>query len=186
MKDGRITELFLARDPSALSEAQKAYGSYCMKLAANILGSRQDAEECVNDALLKVWNAIPPESPKHFGAFLARVTRNAALDRRKRDSRLKRSPAEAELVLSELAEIVSGGESPEDAVLERDLRAAIGDYLKALPERKRRLFIARYFRCASIEEISKETGSSPGAVKTELFRLRKELKNYLNERDYLL
>ncbi len=186
MQDGKITELFLSRDPSALLEAQKAYGRYCMKLAMNVLGNKEDAEECVNDALYKVWNAIPPASPMHFGAFLARVTRNTALDRRKHNASYKRKLPEADAVLSELSELVSGREDPEEAAMERDLREAISAFLMTLPERKRRIFIARYFRYESIVRIAKENAVSPGSVKTELFRIRTDLKNYLTERSFII
>lgn len=185
MKDKQILTLFFKRDERAIAAAQEAYESYCMKLALNVLENRQDAEECVNDAFHKAWNAIPPAEPKDLGAYLARLTRNTALDRRRTDGRIKRG-GRAEAVLSELSELVSGAEGPEDAAIERDLKDAIEAFLMAQPERKRRVFIARYFRHASVEEISKQTGRSVSSVKTELYRLRIELKKYLDEREFFI
>lgn len=60
MEDAQIIELFFARSEDAISELDKKYGKLCHKLADNILASAQDAEECVNDAYLSTWNAIPP------------------------------------------------------------------------------------------------------------------------------
>lgn len=62
MEDAQIIELFFARSEDAISELDKKYGKLCHKLADNILASAQDAEECVNDAYLSTWNAIPPAS----------------------------------------------------------------------------------------------------------------------------
>ena len=186
MNDRSIIELFLKKDDSALSAAQEAYGAYCKKLAFNILGSMADAEECVNDVLLKAWNIIPPNEPKHFGSFIARLTRNAALDRRKYDTRLKRRTTEPETALDELEDIVSGRDDPVDAVIERELKETISEFLVDLPEERRRVFVARYFRFEEVKRIAKEEGRSVSYVKTTLFRLRNELKNYLTERGYEL
>lgn len=60
MEDAQIIELFFARSEDAISELDKKYGKLCHKLADNILASAQDAEECVNDAYLSTWHAIPP------------------------------------------------------------------------------------------------------------------------------
>lgn len=64
MEDAQIIELFFARSEDAISELDKKYGKLCHKLADNILASAQDAEECVNDAYLSTWNAIPPQRPE--------------------------------------------------------------------------------------------------------------------------
>lgn len=60
MQDEKITELFFERSQEAIEETKIKYSSYCMKVAANILKSRQDAEECVNDSYMKLWSSIPP------------------------------------------------------------------------------------------------------------------------------
>ena len=52
MDDSQIIDLFFARSELAISELDAKYGKVCHKLAHNILDSRQDAEECVNDAYL--------------------------------------------------------------------------------------------------------------------------------------
>ena len=70
MEDAQIIELFFARSEDAISELDKKYGKLCHKLADNILASAQDAEECVNDAYLSTWNAIPPQRPESLPAFV--------------------------------------------------------------------------------------------------------------------
>ena len=59
----QILELFTARDEAALTVLAEQYGGACRKIAAQILGSEQDAEEILNDALLRMWNTIPPHRP---------------------------------------------------------------------------------------------------------------------------
>lgn len=81
MEDQQIIALFWMRSETAVSETQAKYGRYCHYIAYNILRNTEDAEECVNDALMKAWNAIPPGKPGRFAAFLGKITRNLALDR---------------------------------------------------------------------------------------------------------
>ena len=90
MEDGAIIRLFFARDERAADECRKKYGGLCFTVAMNVLGDGRDAEECVNDALLSAWESIPPESPRSLSAYLCRISRNLALNRRREASAEKR------------------------------------------------------------------------------------------------
>ena len=52
MTDSELIGLFNARDERAISEIKLRYGAYCFTAAMNILRNSEDAEECINDALL--------------------------------------------------------------------------------------------------------------------------------------
>ena len=81
MDDTKIIALYESRDEAAVAETQKKYGGLCRYIAEQILQSREDAEECVNDAYHKAWNTIPPQRPTAFRTFLCRITRNLSIDR---------------------------------------------------------------------------------------------------------
>lgn len=81
MEDDEIIELYWERNEIAIPETDKKYGQYCSKIAYNILYNSEDSEECVNDTYLHIWNTIPPQKPNIFKSFLAKITRNLALDR---------------------------------------------------------------------------------------------------------
>ena len=104
MEDSRILELFNARDESAIEEAAHRHGGLCRALALRVLGDVRDAEECVSDALLAAWDSIPPARPEKLAAYLAKLTRNLALKRRRDQSRLKRGGAQYDLAYEKLAE----------------------------------------------------------------------------------
>ena len=57
--DEKIIEMFFGRVEQGIRELDIKYGKVCHNLSYHIVGSRQDAEECVNDAYLGAWNAIP-------------------------------------------------------------------------------------------------------------------------------
>ena len=81
MDDLTIIELYFDRSEQAIDETDKKYGKLCRSLAGSILSSDEDAEECVSDAYLSVWNTIPPTRPNNFTAFLCRIVRNLSLKR---------------------------------------------------------------------------------------------------------
>lgn len=90
MTDDQIIALFWARDEEAIRQTDAAYGRKLQGLAEKLLGSPQDAEECVSDAYMKAWETIPPQRPCYFFAYLAKLCRNSALDRLELQSALKR------------------------------------------------------------------------------------------------
>ena len=71
MDDEAIIALFFARSEQAIQELDEKYGKVCHSLAYNILHSRQDAEECVNDAYLGVWDASHRRGPIRCWHFCA-------------------------------------------------------------------------------------------------------------------
>ena len=128
MTDEQIVTLFWDRDERALRESEAAYGGYCRALAARFV-SAEDAKECWSDAMLRAWNAIPPERPAQLRAFLARLTRNLALDRFRADSAAKRGGGEADAVLAELAEALGGRETVETTVAAQELGEAVNRFV---------------------------------------------------------
>ena len=103
MEDSQIVALYWQRSPDAIKETENKYGAYCFSIADNILHSKEDAEECVNDTWLKTWNAIPPQRPNKLQLFLAKITRNLSFNRYKAKAAEKRGGGEMPIVLDELA-----------------------------------------------------------------------------------
>ena len=91
LNDREIIDLYIKRDESAISETAEKYGAYCEKIAYNILMDKFDSEECVNDTYMHTWNNVPPTLPRILSAFLAKITRNIAIDRYKSKTAKKRS-----------------------------------------------------------------------------------------------
>lgn len=184
MTDGEIVKLFSERSETAIAAAMEKYHSYCMKIAVNILGSREEAEECVNDAFLKAWDMIPPHMPQMLSTFLGKITRNLAINRYRQGLAVKRGNGECALAFEEMSELVSDGSCVESEAERRELVGEINAFLKTLPERKRDIFVCRYWFCDSIGEISREFSLSESNVSVILNRIRKKLREYLRKRGY--
>ncbi len=178
MEDRDILALFWARDEKAISECEKKFGAECRRIVLRILSSPEDAEECVSDTWLRAWNAIPPACPEHLSAFLSKIARNLALNRLRLRTADKRGGGEADRCLDELEDILPDAESSLDGVLLRDL---MNRFVRGLKEDERVIFVLRYTRVFTVEEIAMYTGKKQSAVKVSLYRTRKKLRDYLKK-----
>ncbi|MGM9520901.1 MAG: RNA polymerase sigma factor [Oscillospiraceae bacterium] len=185
MDDQKIVALYWARSEEAVAETAKKYSGYCRSIAYNILQNREDAEECVNDAYIRAWGAIPPHRPERLSAFLGKITRNLALQRYLKNSARKRGGGEAALSLAELEECLpaAGGDGISDDIA---LREALERFLRAQPKEARVLFTLRYFYMYPISQIAAKLGMSESRVKSALFRLRKKLRAHLEKEGIML
>ena len=184
MDDIKIIELFWSRSQDALERTREKYGALCVSLAGRLLRSPEDVEECVNDAYMALWDAIPPARPDHLPAYISRIVRNLAMTRLDYLSAEKRSP-EAAVSFEELSECVSGGVDPAERYRETELREAVTAFLGTRDPESRRYFLRRYFFFDSVKEIARSHGVSESKVKLKLFRTRNALKEYLIKEGYL-
>ncbi len=181
MDDKQIIDLFFERSEAAISKTADKYGKYCYHIAYNILHNEQDSEECVNDAYLRVWNAIPPQNPNNLMTFLGKITRNLALDRYKYQNREKRGGGQTALVLDELDECIGTANDIEQVINDRLFADTLNLFLAELPPKKRQIFVRRYWYLSSISEIAKDFALSENNVKVILLRARNELKRFLKK-----
>ena len=181
MDDHAIMDLFFKRQEIALSKSEEKYGKRMHNVAYNILNSDEDAQECVNDTLLKAWNTIPPERPAFLGAFLSKITRNLAINKWKSQRAKKRGGSEVTLLLDELQDCIGTSSGPEEAYESAVVAKAINTYLNSIEQVSRVTFILRYFHGESIENISQRLQISESNVKSKLFRTRKKLSAYLEK-----
>lgn len=177
MDDEKIVDLFWQRDEQAITETSAKYGALCGKIAYGILGNSQDSEEIVNQAYLRLWDAVPPKRPDPFSPFLAKIVRNLALNRLKAEHTQKRNPGEFTVSLDELDECIPDKKSAQSDT--GHIRDCLNTFLRGQKRDVRSIFILRYFYCESIEEISERSGYSEAKVKSLLFRTRKKLRTYL-------
>lgn len=180
MDDEALLGLFFARDEQAISELDLQYGALCRSLSRRILKSGPDAEECVWDAYLGVWNAVPPARPNPLRAFVCKIVRNVSMNRYWHLEADKRS-ASCTVPLEELGEALSGADTAEDVLQARELAALLSKFLDGLSKENRVIFLRRYWFCDTGTEIAARTGLSEAAVRVRLTRLRQKLQKVLAE-----
>ncbi|MFT3952118.1 MAG: sigma-70 family RNA polymerase sigma factor [Oscillospiraceae bacterium] len=178
MEDTEILALFERRAQEAIVHTKEKYGDVCRGLAFSVLRSHEDTEECENEALLILWNSIPPAKPDRLKAYLLKIIRNCALTRY-RKSRAKKRGGDAELRLAELEECIPSGGGVEQETDARALTEALNRFLETQPERERMVFVRRYFYCEPVAEVAERFGLTESNAKVILLRVRRKLNDYL-------
>ena len=186
MEDGQIIELFFRRSEDAIAKTQEKYGRKCMAAAGRILPDERDAQECVSDAYLRLWNSIPPQKPRSLFAYLIRVTRNLALDRYDYNRADRRNSALTE-AFEDLEEYLpSGKDGMEDIFAGKELADQINAFLKKQSVDSRTYFIRRYWYGESVKEIAQACSVSSEKVKTSLFRTKNRLRETLLKEGFIV
>ncbi len=181
MDDSRIVELFYARSENAIIELSKKYGGICINMATNILSNREDANECVNDSYLVLWNRIPPNKPNPLLAFLLRIVRNLSIKRNEHNTAQKRNST-YNLCIDELSWCISADDTPCSSYEMKETMALVDEFLDSISAENRMLFVRRYWFIDSFKELSNASGISEAAIRTRLSRIRSDLREYMKER----
>lgn len=181
--DDTIINHYFERLECAISETKNKYGTHIFNIAYNILHDKEYSEECENDTYLKLWNSIPPNKPHNFIAYCLKISRNNALKKYEYLHAGKRN-IEKNISLTSIMDDYNNLFliNPNDNFSNEDLAYYINAFLETLSSKKRKIFMLRYWYFLSTKEISTECNLSKNQVEVTLFRLRKQLKDYLLKR----
>lgn len=183
--DQKIIELLFQRSDQGIQELDHKYGKICHTLSFNIVNSRQDAEECVNDAYLGAWNAIPPARPNPLLPYIAKIVRNISLKRYWKQEAAKRS-GRYTIALEEIEACIADQKTVEEEIDVLELAHIIEAFLDTLSQKNRIIFLRRYWFSDSYQDIAKFVGLSEKNISVRLVRIREKMKQYLRERGVLL
>lgn len=178
MEDSKIIELLFDRSEQGITELSGKYGPACRKIAENILNNHSDAEECVNDAYLAVWNTIPPKNPDTLYSYVCRIVRNIAIKKYHSNTAKKRNSF-YDVALDEIKECFPSSQSVENEIESLEIAQAIDRFLETIDKQSRVLFVRRYYFSDSIEALANIFKTSRHNVSVRLSRIRKKLKKHL-------
>ncbi len=179
MTDREIIRLFQKRDERGIEETQKAYGPKLLRFAERFL-PREDAEECVNDTYLVVWNHIPPGEPAHFQAYLYKIMGNLVWKRVREQSAGKRKAEVIELS-NELSEILPSRMAGTEEQAIENVSGLLQRFMSAQKPEPRHIFFCRYWLGESVSEISEKTGFAESKIRKVLSRMKARLKRFMEE-----
>ena len=183
--DEKIIEMFFERSEQGIRELDIKYGKICHNLSYNIVNSRQDAEECVNDAYLGAWNAIPPAHPNPLLSYIVKIVRNISLKIYWRKEAAKRNSIYT-IAMQEIEACIADQKTVEDEIEARELTRIIEDFLDTLTLENRVIFMRRYWFADSYKDIAEFVGLSEKNISVRLTRIREKMKQYLIEREVLV
>ena len=180
--DEKIIEMFFQRSEQGIRELDVKYGKICHNLSYNIVNNRQDAEECVNDAYLGAWNAIPPVRPDPLLSYIVKIVRNISLKTYWRKEAAKRS-SRYTIALEELETCIADQKTVEDEIEAKELARIIEEFLDTPTLENRVIFMRRYWFADSCKDIAGLMGLSEKSISVRLTRIREKMKQYLIERE---
>lgn len=183
--DEKIIDLFFERSEQGIRELDNKYGAVCHNLSYNIVNNRQDAEECVNDAYLGAWNAIPPVHPNPLLSYIVKIVRNISLKIYWRKEAAKRNSTYT-IAMGEIETCIADPNTVETEIEARELARIIEAFLDTLTVKERVIFMRRYAYADTYADIAKRVGISEKNVSVRLALIRQKMKQYLIEREVLV
>lgn len=173
MDERKWLQMLKKQPDEALAEILREYGGLLNGIALSILRNPQEAEECIADGLIRLWEtAGRVKNPRGLKSYLCAIVRNGALDRRRKQLRYQELPLQQELL-----EDYGGAEDMDTVLLSQMLSRA----LEALGEPGQTIFLMRYYQEWPVREIAEALGLTERAVESHLYRDRKKLKELLSE-----
>lgn len=167
----RLMALVRAKNADAFEALYDGYHRLVYGVALRILGDVSGAEDITQAVFLKLWSSPDLFRSGNFPAWLARVTRNRALDVLR--SKAYRSE-------SELPDALPESDSLEDVAFARIDAAKVRGALALLPSEQREPIELGFFGGVTHEEIARRSGIPLGTIKT---RIRSGLRKLRNELD---
>ncbi len=144
-------------------------------VALRMCGNAEDAQDCLQEAMLRVYRAISGfKGQSSFATWVYRITMNTCLDElRKRKNRPNTS----------LDSLVDSGWSPADEddtpekhALRVEVRASLQGFIKELPEDMRSAIVLRDIEGYAYEEIAQMLDTNVGTIKSRISRGREKLR----------
>lgn len=165
-----------ARDSEVLADIEKSYGALLRRIAFNLGLNASDTDECVNDAILEVWNTVPPAKPQSIRSYACMMMRRIVIDRIRYNAAEKR----ANTVYTEISEEFESCINVEKTVIDEIcIPQILNEFLSEQSPEKREIFIRRYYEFESIRSISSDMHIGVNTLEKRLSRMRAELKKKL-------
>lgn len=167
-----------ASDPTSVptwEEVANSHGRFIYSLAYRLAGNHHDAQDLVQEVLLRVRRGLRTYQPGNLEGWLSRITTNAFLDRVRKQ---KRRPTQA--LPDEPDRVIEGSSGIEAEMAERDLPQDLQDLLADLPPDFRAPVVLKDVLGYSYDEIAEQLDVPIGTVRSRIHRGRSRLREALS------
>ncbi len=166
-------------DAGALEDVLKASRGVVYRWALVVTGDEADAEDVTQEVLITLHASLPGfEGRSRFSTWLYQVTRNEALNLRRRLTRRLRLVAD----VAREAEVATGGDEALARAHATGVTALVEALLHLLPRREREVFHLADLEGCALTEIATRLGISPSTVRVHLFHARRSMRQQILER----
>ena len=175
MDERELIERAIRGDARAFNDLMASQEKRMYAVALRMFGSREDAEDCLQDAMIRIYRSISGfKFQSSFSTWVYRVTMNTCLDElRKRKNRPNTS---LDGLLESGWSPMDGGESPERHAMRREMRQKLQAFIGELPEDMRAAVVLRDVQGYSYDEIARMLDANVGTIKSRISRGREKLR----------
>jgi len=161
-------------DREAFGKLIGAYQTPVFNLAYRMLGNADEAEQAAQEAFIRAWTRLDGYNPAHkFSTWLLSITSNYCIDQLRKRRALLLSLDEP--LPSHPALMSERDSGPEAKVAESEQQVVVQNLLETLPADYRQAVVLRYWYDMSYEEIAEVMETTVSAIKSRLFRARRQL-----------
>lgn len=171
-------------DAYAFEQLMTAHESKMYAVALRMCGNREDAQDCLQEAMLRVYRAMSGfKGQSSFSTWVYRITMNSCLDELRR--RKSRAGTSLDALLENGFSPCDDGDTPEQNSLRSEQRRVLERAIAALPEDMRSAIVLRDIQGCSYDEIAQALDANVGTIKSRISRGREKLRAVLSEQPEL-
>lgn len=179
-EDERMVDQALEGDARAFETLMEKYEKKMYAVALRMCANREDAQDCLQDAMLRIYKALPSfKGQSSFFTWVYRITMNTCLDD------LRRKKVRQAASVDQLIELgwspADAEDTPEKHHDRSELRRNLSRAIQQLPEEMRAAIILRDVQGFSYDEIAEALSTNVGTVKSRISRGREKLREILSK-----
>ena len=184
MDEKKLIERAIRGDARAFNDLMSSQERRMYAVAMRMFGNREDAEDCLQDAMLRIYRAISTfKFQSSFATWVYRITMNTCLDE------LRRRKNKASTSLDGLLDAgwmpADGDDTPEQHALRSEVRRSVYGFIHELPEDMRAAVVLRDIQGLSYDDIAAALDTNVGTVKSRISRGREKLREKIMARSEL-
>lgn len=166
-------------DAYAFEQLMRRHESRMYSVALRMCGNREDAQDCVQDAMLRIYRALDRfKGQSSFSTWVYRITMNTCLDELRR--RKVRASTSLDTLLENGWSPTDENDTPERHAIDAERRRALSGAIQSLPEDMRSAIVLREMQGLSYEEISDVLSVNVGTIKSRISRGREKLRQLIS------
>ena len=171
-------------DAYAFEQLMAAHENKMYAVALRMCGNREDAQDCLQEAMIRVFRAISGfKGQSSFSTWVYRITMNSCLDELRR--RKTRTATSLDAMLENGFAPSDEGDTPEQSSLRSEQRRVLERAIAELPEDMRSAIVLRDIQGCSYDEIAQTLNANVGTIKSRISRGREKLRAALLEQPEL-
>ena len=177
-EDNFLIKQAIRGDAYAFEQLMRRHESRMYSVALRMCGNREDAQDCVQDAMLRIYRALDRfKGQSSFSTWVYRITMNTCLDELRR--RKVRASTSLDTLLESGWSPTDENDTPERHAIDTERKGALEKAIGSLPEDMRSAIVLREMQGLSYEEISDVLSVNVGTIKSRISRGREQLRQLI-------